>query len=687
MNRLRLDALAVVLLSASFGSACGSSEPSPPLVGVDAGMDAATEAASDASNARHLVLLFTADEHSHFFSFSPELDDYPTQTAPGTGTLVGGVARRATVLARERAAAKAAGKETLTVSAGDNQMGTLVEVAFETDSIDYGTLAALDYDATTLGNHEFDFGPEALARSITAAKAHGGLPPIVASNLHFSADSSADDALTAHFSEDVNSAAAIHPYRVITTAGGLRGALKVGLFGYVGVNAEHVATNKIPVTFSAQGSMDEGKADAVLPKMYADLQPVVDKLRNLEKVDLVIGLSLAGVNDSTKPETGEDYQVAAHVAGIDVIVSGHAHNDDPKPIVVTNATSQREVLVLNASSYGRHVGRVDLAVSATGVVSFDRQTQALLPVDDKTIPDSKSVQANDAILATIEMVAQKSYLDGLFARSLGQSVAYTQPGSLYFATVGHTTFDVRDTHALLFLTADAQLAAVDGIARSDMAVQSAGVIRSGLLKGKTGAISAADAFAVVPLGVSAADGKPGYPLVRAYLRLLYIRAIFEFASSLGKSNSDYDLATAGAVVEYDCTRPTVMETADLFDPAKGRVMKIMIDGDHADGFEQFDKVIYDRAVPSTDLFGPLYSVVTSSYIAQFASDVGASLSNEQGMTTTIANSIVHRPDASEVKEVEAFIAFLHAVNAEKMALYDATSASKTKRFAAFTSCP
>src|SRR5262249_3431575 len=139
-----------------------------------------------------VVVLFTSDEHSHVFGFSPELDDYPHATTAGTGELIGGVARRASVLARERKAAEGAGKDTITVSAGDNQMGTLVHAARETASIDYVTMKALGYDATTFGNHEFDFGPQSLVKAIKAAQAAGGLPPIVASNIHFS-DFSADD--------------------------------------------------------------------------------------------------------------------------------------------------------------------------------------------------------------------------------------------------------------------------------------------------------------------------------------------------------------------------------------------------------------------------------------------------------------------------------------------------------------
>src|SRR5208337_1215949 len=99
-----------------------------------------------------LVVLFTSDEHSHIFSFSPELDDWPEATTPGSGALIGGIARRAVVLAAQRQAAAAAGKDVILVSGGDNQMGCLAHTVFQTASLDYGTLTTLGYDVTTLGN-------------------------------------------------------------------------------------------------------------------------------------------------------------------------------------------------------------------------------------------------------------------------------------------------------------------------------------------------------------------------------------------------------------------------------------------------------------------------------------------------------------------------------------------------------
>src|ERR1700682_6106433 len=142
---------------------------------------------------RKLVLLHTNDEHSHLLGSGPEADDFAitylaSSPAPGSGLIKGGASRRAVVLKAERDAATAAGADTLTVSAGDNMMGTLTQIAATTASPDYRVMKMLGYDVTTLGNHEFDFGPNALATIIDAAKTGpgAGIPPIVASNIHFS---------------------------------------------------------------------------------------------------------------------------------------------------------------------------------------------------------------------------------------------------------------------------------------------------------------------------------------------------------------------------------------------------------------------------------------------------------------------------------------------------------------------
>jgi 5'-nucleotidase / UDP-sugar diphosphatase len=661
------------------------------LAGAACSADASGSSEDEVVRDRHVIVLFTSDEHSHLFALGPELDDFPLATTPQEGQLVGGLARRAAVIARLRKEAAYAGKDSLLVSAGDNQMGCLPHLAFESASIDYGTMKSLGYDATTFGNHEFDFGPGALARSISAATAGNGLPPIIASNIHFSASDPADDALAALYSEDAADDKPIHPYRVIRTAHGI----KVGLLGFVGINAAHVAPNKTPVAFSAPvNPQTDGDIATHLPRLYADLQPVVDKLRNEEHVDLVVALSHAGVQDSTTEAgilAGEDTQICQNVRGIDLIVSGHAHDEDPRPMKMTNKETQRPCLVLNGGSFGKEVGRVDFTIpyrSSDGV-TWDERTQGLVPVDSKVVPDRVIASKMNGFVAQIESAGNKSggsVLASLLSHALETSVVDDRDaiGELYFKPLARTTFDVTEDRPLTWLSADAMLAQADalrssGLPGTDVGIESAGNIRASILRGKTGVIAAADAFNVVPLGRSPVDGTTGYPLVRGNLTRLELRAVLELALAFGAVNTDYALGAAGIKVDFDLTRPIVATPADLFDPSKGRVMRIALDSNHADGFEQYDRVIYDRAMPVGGDTS-LVSVVTSSYIAQFAADAGVSLRNDVGQPLAIADAILKRNDASEVKQVEAFMRYLHAGSGSLSSVYDSKSGSFTKRW-------
>ena len=110
-------------------------------------------------------------------------------------TNYGGAARFATVLARLRQQAEAYGDEdtasgrvrkgTMLVSSGDNFLAGLnLNASFAKGVPWYDSLAfaRLGYDAATLGNHEFDFGPDRLADFI---QGDASSTPFLSANLDF----------------------------------------------------------------------------------------------------------------------------------------------------------------------------------------------------------------------------------------------------------------------------------------------------------------------------------------------------------------------------------------------------------------------------------------------------------------------------------------------------------------------
>ena len=82
----------------------------------------------------------------------------------------------------------------------------------------------------------------------------------------------------------------------------------------------------------------------------ADLQKVVDELRQKDKVDAIVLLSHNGMD--------VDLKLASRVTGIDVILGGHTHDVVPRPVTVSN--SGGKTLVTNGGSAGKFLGVLDL---------------------------------------------------------------------------------------------------------------------------------------------------------------------------------------------------------------------------------------------------------------------------------------------------------------------------------------
>ncbi|MDR7868284.1 MAG: hypothetical protein RIN56_15915 [Sporomusaceae bacterium] len=102
---------------------------------------------SAAGAAGNLVILFTHDTHSH-------IAEYPPVSGDGITGRAGGLARIAAAIDAERR-----GREdrVLLLDAGDFSMGTIFHTIRSTRSAELVLMGALAYDATTFGNHDFDF--------------------------------------------------------------------------------------------------------------------------------------------------------------------------------------------------------------------------------------------------------------------------------------------------------------------------------------------------------------------------------------------------------------------------------------------------------------------------------------------------------------------------------------------------
>jgi 2',3'-cyclic-nucleotide 2'-phosphodiesterase (5'-nucleotidase family) len=626
----------------------------------------------DVRTPSRLTVLFTTDEHSHLYGSSPEVDDFPVPSAPGTGAIVGGMGRVAAVLEAERAAAAARSADTITVSAGDFSQGTLASAAYLALAPELALMRTMKYDAVAIGNHELDLGPGGLAGAIHAALG-AGLPPLVLTNAFFDPLDEGDDLLAALHGPGN----AIAPSRVIETAAGLR----IGVVGVMGLAAGiDAAAAASPLAFWDPAATTPGEQ---LGSIVATVQEAVTALR-AQGVDAVIVLGHGGIG-ATPADQGGDQLLAASVAGIDLVVSGHSHLSTAEPIWVEDPEGHL-VPIVQPKPCGAEVGRVELVLGAGARAALDPARTAFIPVDDGTVPTADPEVG--AILASV-----RGYLEvgpGAPASFLERALSYVEGaevsddpdvlGDLYFRTLGHTTFDVvgrglGETNGMN-LDTDAMLAAARAVHTAHptvAALQARGAIRSDLRAGRTGDITFADVFDVVPLGAdptvavstdpAAAAAVmpqiPGYPLVRFDVFTVELRAALEVALLQSVRDPDFFVGPSGLVVDYDMTR------APLFDPAEplgpGWIERIAVVGE--DGAET--EVLYDVAQAGwngshfvADPFA-LQPVVATYYVASFAQLAGITPKDDGGVAlSAVAAGILRRGDGSAVKDHEALAKYV-----------------------------
>jgi 5'-nucleotidase len=519
------------------------------LLGCDGGNPAPKPVTQD------IVILHTNDIHSYLMGASPEADYTPATT--GDDATLGGMARLATAVSTARASAAATQTPVLLLDAGDFMMGTLFETISTGAAAELSMMHALGYDATTIGNHELDWGPDGLAAILQTAVTGGASVPIVASNLTFDASDPGDDNLQAL------AAAGVISTKLVKTVGGSNGmgGIKVGIFGLLGPGAAEVAALKAPLIFD-----DIAAASA---RMVADL-------RNNDKVDVVIALSHSGI---FADGTGEDADLANAVSGIDVIVSGHTHDQLAAPVQIGGT------LIVTAGCYTNHLGELRLTIrkgpnpgDPTTVAMSDYRLQAI----DDQIPGDAATQT--AVEGYVQAV------DGAFA---GTGLSYHQ-------VMGTTSVDlslpVSAEAPIGNLVTDAYrtvTAALEPGAPPAIAIEGNGQIRSDLRKGKSGVIEFADLFRVLPDGIGP-DQKPGYPLVTFYLNAKDLASGLEFDASQDVVPRDFFLQVSGLSATYDVSRP-----------AFARVTGVALTT--ASGSQPLD--LTDTAT--------CYKVVTTNYVAGF----------------------------------------------------------------------
>ncbi len=483
---------------------------------------------------QRLIILHTNDMHSKLVGFGPVLDYTPMVI--NNDSTIGGFARLATLIKDEKQ--KHPG-EVLVLDAGDFLMGTMFHALEPQTGFELHLMKQMGYDFTTLGNHEFDFGPEVLAQIIEKARERGPIPQIVSASLKFS-PLPGDDKLQKLYEEGV-----IKPYVVFKKNG-----LKIGIFGILGENAQSDIRFAAPLQF---------KNMVKVARKYTRI------LRKKEKVDIVICLSHSGIwPDGKGGYYGEDINLAKKVKGIDIIISGHTHIATPHYIRVG------KTIIVQTGCYVHNLGRLEIEYKdgKVNVLSYK-----LIPVNDKIMGDS---------MVHKEILDQEKLIDKEILNPLG--LAYHKP----VAEVGYNIYRYNHkTHTLGAvgnLVTDAVLKYVDKYGGgTDLFVIAAGEVREDILKGP---FAPPDAFRIVALGFGQNDFL-GNPLEKIYLTGHELKQLMELLLLKRIPGQDSYMYISGMKVYYN--------------PKGGflnKIRKIVLDNGQVVDFSRKNKKLYSVTADS-----------------------------------------------------------------------------------------
>lgn len=251
---------------------------------------------------KELVILHTNDTHSCIMPLSENLAD---TAVAGRG----GYLRRVALVKEERTK----NPNLLLIDSGDFSQGSPYYTLFKGD-VEVELMNEMGYDASTIGNHEFDFGMDNMARLFKKAKF-----PIICSNYDLSETPLKD---------------LVKPYTIIK-----RNGVKIGLFaldpqleGLVFKNNYQKARYLDPIaTANEMGTL----------------------LKKKKKCDVVICISHLGWNI----EGVDDTEMIAGSRNIDLVLGGHSHSFFKKLEYVTDLDGKAVPVDQNGKS-AIYVGRL-----------------------------------------------------------------------------------------------------------------------------------------------------------------------------------------------------------------------------------------------------------------------------------------------------------------------------------------
>ena len=251
---------------------------------------------------KQLVILHSNDTHSVILPLNPNIDD---KEIAGRG----GFLRRVNMVKEQRQL----DPDLLLFDSGDFSQGSGYYTLFKGE-VEIGLMNEMGYDAATIGNHEFDFGLDNMARIFRMAKF-----PIVCSNYD----------CTGTVLQDL-----VKPYITLERKG-----VKIGVFG---------------LAPELKGLVFDGNCEGItFLDPIETAQKYIDILRKQEKCDVVICLSHLGWKESEYP----DEEFIKGVEGCDLVLGGHTHTY-MKELEYAPDKTGKQIPVDQNGKHGAFVGKL-----------------------------------------------------------------------------------------------------------------------------------------------------------------------------------------------------------------------------------------------------------------------------------------------------------------------------------------
>jgi 5'-nucleotidase len=302
-----------------------------------------------------LTILHTNDIHSRIESIN-KYDSTCDAEGEAEGKCFGGVARVKTKMDELRS--QMDNQNVVVLDAGDPFQGSLFYTTYKGEA-EAEFMESIGYDAMAVGNHEFDDGPEGLAKFVDAVSF-----PVVSGNLDLSKEKLLSGKVKNHLILEV-------------------GGEKIGI-----VSA--LATDTVDTSSPGDNILFEDEIEA-LKADVAELEAA--------GVNMIIALNHVGLS--------KDLEIAEAVEGIDVVIGGHSHSLMSNEIegAMAYPAMVGTTPVAQAYAYSKFIGKLTVSFDDDGNVTGAEGEPVIL--DASVIPDADMLARIAEMGAPIEEMKKR----------------------------------------------------------------------------------------------------------------------------------------------------------------------------------------------------------------------------------------------------------------------------------------